>query len=160
MTENEKENEKIRAVIEKYRSYLEHSEADVGHTEKGRWFLYEYDERYRYFSSYFQFRKAAQLEHLIVQMMSEDLLIAAEVEAESIAMGIKKSEKERLADGIKEIEIEDAMQSCYERSIAMLVHHMEIFEKQHKENEKRWEDMHLALTGILKGLPPVEDDKD
>ncbi len=58
------EEQKIRQTIEQYSSYFEHSDADVGHTQKGVWFFYEYDKEHDYYNSFIRFETAKELEHL------------------------------------------------------------------------------------------------
>lgn len=67
------EEEKIRQIIEQYSSYFEHSDADVGHTQKGVWFFYEYDKEHDYYNSFIRFETAKELEHLIASLAADDL---------------------------------------------------------------------------------------
>lgn len=133
------EEEKIKEIIARYDSFFKYTVADVGHTKKGVWFFYEYDEEHDYYDSFFRFETAEKLMQLIAEVAVENVNIMLETAAENIFHGINDITTE----------INEASESCYAPCIPNLLKNMEIFNKEYKKSAERMEGIWRALAGIL-----------
>lgn len=67
------EYEKIQEVIKKHEEYFKNGKADVAVSSKGKYFFYEYEERYGNFETFIEFQTAEELEKIILTILSDDL---------------------------------------------------------------------------------------
>lgn len=134
------EDQKIRQVIDQYSSYFAHSNADVGHTQKGAWFFYEYDEEHDYYNSFIRFETANGLELLIAQLAADDINVLLEAGAEDIQYALK------------EIDINDATECCYDRCIPELLKNMETLNREGQKWAERMNMICRSFSGFLENL--------
>lgn len=134
------EDEKIKKVIAKYDSFFENTDSDVGHTKKGVWFFYEYDEDHDYYTSFFRFATAEELEQIIAEVLVEEFNILIEITAENIFHGL---------DNIA-AEINDASQTCYAICIPNLLKNMEVLNKEYQRSAEKLEIIFQSLSGVFK----------
>lgn len=120
------EDQRIRQIIDQYSSYFEHSAADVGHTQKGVWFFYEYDKEHDYYNSFIRFKAAKELEHLIASLAADDLNVLIEVGA--------------VHHALEEININDATACCYDGCIPELLKNMETLNGECRKWAERLQD--------------------
>lgn len=69
----EDEVSKIMAVAEKYSDYFNEWHSDIAIGRKGPNFFYVYNDQYRYFEVFEEFRTAEELEKLIIGTMAENM---------------------------------------------------------------------------------------
>ena len=69
----EDEVSKIMAVAEKYSNYFNEWHSDIAMGRKGPNFFYVYNDQYRYFEVFEEFRTAEELEKLIIGTMAENM---------------------------------------------------------------------------------------
>ena len=136
------EDEKIKEVIAKYDSFFENTVSDVGHTKKGVWFFYEYDEEHDYYTSFFRFETAEELEQIIAEVLAEEFNILIEITAENIFHEINEITTE----------INEAAESCYVSCIPNLLKNMEIFNIEYKKSAERLEVIFQSLSGVFKDV--------
>lgn len=136
------EDEKIKKVIAKYDSFFENTDSDVGHTKKGVWFFYEYDKGHDYYTSFFRFETAEELERIIAEVLIEEFNILIEITAENIFRGL---------DNIA-AEINDASQTCYTICIPKLLKNIEVLNKECQKSAERQEVIFQSLLGVLNGV--------
>lgn len=117
-------------------------DSDVGHTKKGVWFFYEYDEEHDYYTSFFRFETAEELEQLIAEVLAEEFNTLIEITAENIFRGL---------DDIA-AEISDASQTCYALCIPRLLKNMELLNKEYQKSAERLEIIFQSLSGVLKDV--------
>lgn len=134
------EEQKIRQVIDQYSSYFEHSDADVGHTQKGVWFFYEYDEEHDYYNSFIRFSTAKELEQLIASLAADDLNVLIEVGAEDVH------------HALREIQINDSAGSCYDGCIPELLKNIEVLNSECQKWAERLDVIYRSFSGILERL--------
>lgn len=79
------EEEKIEQVIAKYKTFFEDSDADVSKSIKGVWHLFRYDEKNECYECFIRFKTADELERIILSEVANDMNIAMELTAETIA---------------------------------------------------------------------------
>lgn len=143
------EDEKIKMTIAKYQKFFESTDSDVGHTKKGVWFFYEYDEKYNCYSSFFRFKTAEELEQIIAEVLVEEFNMLIEITAENIFHGL---------DDIT-TEISDATQTCYILCIPRLLKNMEVLNKEYQRSAEKLEIIFQSLSGVLKEAgEQLEDD--
>lgn len=136
------EDEKIKEVIAKYDSFFENTVSDVGHTKKGVWFFYEYDEKHDYYTSFFRFETAEELEQIIAEVLAEEFNILIEITVENVF---------RELDNIA-TEINDASQTCYAICIPNLLKNMEVLNKEYQKSAERLEVIFQSLLGVFKNV--------
>ena len=122
------EDQKIRQILNQYSSYFKHSNADVGHTQKGVWFFYEYDEENDYYNSFIRFETAKELELLIAELAADDLNIVIEAGVED------------MQHALREININDATTSNYGNCIPELLKNMETLNGECRKWAERLQD--------------------
>ncbi len=91
------EDEKIRAVIEKYQKYLEAGDADVARTAKGVWFFLIHDPEEESYYKFFCFTTADELERGIVETASDELNCLLEIAVESCTDKMEDTEPGRMS---------------------------------------------------------------
>lgn len=131
------EEQKIRQIIDQYSSYFEHSDADVGHTQKGVWFFYEYDKEHDYYNSFIRFKTAKELEHLIASLAADDLNVLIEVGAEAVH------------HALEEIDINDVTACCYDGCIPELLKNMETLNGECRKWAERLDVICRSFSGVL-----------
>lgn len=131
------ENEKIEQIIQKYDSYFQNSNADVGHTSKNMWFFYDYDEAHDYYNSFIRFHSAEELEQIIIGMIADDLNLLIEIAAENTHYALR------------DININDAVEKNYEDCIPKLLENMEVLNIECQKSAGKIEIIFKALSGIL-----------
>lgn len=134
------EEQKIRQILNQYSSYFEHSDADVGHTQKGVWFFYEYDEKHDYYNSFIRFSTAKELEQLIASLAADDFNILIEVGAEDVHHALRK------------IQINDAVQSCYDECIPELLKNIEVLNSECQKWAEKLDVIYQSFSGVLERL--------
>lgn len=134
------EDQKIRQILNQYSSYFEHSDADVGHTQKGVWFFYEYDEEHDYYNSFIRFSTAKELEQLIASLLTEDFNILIEVGAEDVHHALRK------------IQINDAVGSCYAECIPILLKNIEVLNSECQKWAEKLDVIYQSFSGVLERL--------
>ena len=134
------EDQRIRQTIDQYSSYFEHSDADVGHTQKGVWFFYEYDKEHDYYNSFIRFEAAKELEHLIASLTADDLNVLIEVGAEGVH------------HALEEININDATACCYDRCIPELLKNMETLNGECRKWAEKLDVICRSFSGVLESL--------
>lgn len=134
------EDQKIKEIISQYSSYFTHSNADVGHTQKGIWFFYEYDEKHDYYNSFIRFETAKELELLIAQLAADDINVLIEAGTEDIQ------------HALKEIDINDATECCYDGCIPELLKNMETLNNASKKWAERMDAICRSFSGIMERL--------
>lgn len=112
----------------------------MGHTKKGVWFFYEYDEEHDYYTSFFRFETAAELELIIAEVLIEEFNVMLEITVENIFHGL---------DDIS-AEIGDASQTCYALCMPRLLKNMELLNKEYQKSAERLEVILQSLSGILR----------
>lgn len=142
------EDEKIKRVIARYDSFFRSTISDVGHTKKGVWFFYEYDEEHDYYNSFFRFETAEELIQIIAEVAAEDINIMLEMAAENISREINDIT----------IEINDATESCYAPCIPNLLKNIEIFNNEYKKSADRMEVIFQSLSRVLNEVEKLEAD--
>ena len=134
------EDQRIRQTIDQYSSYFEHSDADVGHTQKGVWFFYEYDKEHDYYNSFIRFEAAKELEHLIASLTADDLNVLIEVGAEGVH------------HALEEININDATACCYDGCIPELLKNMETLNGECRKWAEKLDVICRSFSGVLESL--------
>lgn len=79
------EDEKIEQIISKYQTFIDDSDADITKSVKGEWHFYRYNEEYKNYDCFIRFKTAQDLEHIIVSEIADDMNLAIECAADSIA---------------------------------------------------------------------------
>lgn len=134
------EDQKIKQIIAQYGSYFKHSSADVGHTEKGVWFFYEYDKEHDYYNSFIRFTTAEELTYLIASHAADEIGTLIEVEAENVY------------HALQEIEINDALESRYDMCIPMLLKDMEVLNQECQKGMEKMDVIYRSFSGILERM--------
>lgn len=134
------EDQKIRQILDQYSSYFKHSDADVGHTQKGVWFFYEYDKKNDYYNSFIRFETARELELLIAELGADDLNLLIEVAIED------------MQHALKEIHINDAKECCYDTCIPDLLQNIKVLNNEGQKWAARLEVIYRSFSGILERL--------
>lgn len=131
------EDEKIKEIICKYRSYFEHSIADVGHTEKGRWFFYEREKGKGYYHSFVEFTKAEELEMIIAESVAEDINVFIDVATDSIQCKMRY------------IDINEASRNNYDRCIPELLKNLRALNQGCHDGMEMLDKIFGAVSGML-----------
>lgn len=92
--ENNSEEEKIRAIVEKYSDYFKERDADVALGIHGPHLFYVYEKKYRSFEVFRAFHTARELEMLILGSLAENLVCMNAVMADSMNVDFDRIDSE------------------------------------------------------------------
>ena len=112
------EDKKIEEVISKYQSLLDNSDVDITKSIKGVWHFYRYNEKYKNYDCFIRFKTANDLEHIILSEVAEDMNIAMELTAETIAYSYGYEDVNQIAQT-----------SDYEENVRKLIYNLGVVEQ-------------------------------
>lgn len=127
-------------MICKYRSYFEHSIADVGHTEKGKWFFYEREQGNGYYHSFVEFATAEELEKIIAESVAEDINVLIDVVSDSIQCKMRY------------IDINEASRISYDECIPELLKNLKALNQGYHDGMEMLDKIFKAVFGLLDEL--------
>lgn len=78
------ETEKIKCLIEKYKTLFETTDMDICQSMKGYWYFSRYNKEYNYYDCFTRFETAKELAEIMLGELGIDMFIAIDEEPEAV----------------------------------------------------------------------------